>query len=189
MQQALDNPFQKRDYPMSEQNAHYWFQDKKALYEEVKRFDWFRPDIVGGKSIMWGRQSYRWTDIDFEANMKDGHGVDWPIRYKDIAPWYDYAEKWAGISGENLANYPTYPDGQLLPMMPMNVVEADVRKRIEAAFPNRRMTMGRVANLTQNHQSVVVRAIIGICVAVVVRSVRISVRKVRRCLRRWRQNG
>ena len=151
VQQALDNPYQKRDYPMSEQNAKYWFEDKKALYEEVKRFDWFRPDIVGGKSIMWGRQSYRWTDIDFEANMKDGHGVDWPIRYADIAPWYDYAEKFAGISGENLDNYPTYPVGNLLPMMPMNVVEADIRKRIEAAFPNRRMTMGRVANLTQNH--------------------------------------
>jgi choline dehydrogenase-like flavoprotein len=151
IQQALEHPFQKRDYPMSEQNAYYWFRDKDALYQEKKRFDWFRPDIVGGKSIMWGRQSYRWNEFDFEANAKEGIAIDWPIRYADLAPWYDYVEKFAGISGENLGNYPQHPDGHLLPPMPLNVVEKDVRARIEKAFPNRRMTIGRVANLTQNH--------------------------------------
>ena len=153
VQQADEHPFLKRDYPYSEHNGQFWMKDIDAPYAEAKgkRVDWFRPDIVGGKSIMWGRQSYRWSETDFEANAKDGHGVDWAVRYKDIAPWYDYVERFAGISGENIANYASYPDAQLLPAMPLNIVERDVRKRIEAAFPSRRMTIGRVANLTQAH--------------------------------------
>ncbi len=148
--QAEEHPFLKRDYPYSEQNEKYWMKDSDALYTESKRFDWFRPDIVGGKSIMWGRQSYRLTDLDFEANAKDGIAIDWPIRYKEIAPWYDYVEGHAGISGEKLG-LPHYPDGNTLPPMDMNIVEKDVRKRIEKAFPGRYMTIGRVANLTQTH--------------------------------------
>ncbi len=150
-QQAAEHPFLKRDYPYSEYNEKYWMKDTDALYTEAKRFDWFRPDIVGGKSIMWGRQSYRLTDLDFEANAKDGIAVDWPIRYKDIAPWYDYVEGHAGISGEKLG-LPHYPDGNTLPPMDMNIVEKDVRKRIEKTFPGRYMTIGRVANLTQTHK-------------------------------------
>lgn len=150
-QQAAEHPFLKRDYPYSEYNEKYWMKDTDALYTEAKRFDWFRPDIVGGKSIMWGRQSYRLTDLDFEANAKDGIAIDWPIRYKDIAPWYDYVEGHAGISGEKLG-LSHYPDGNTLPPMDMNIVEKDVRKRIEKAFPGRYMTIGRVANLTQTHK-------------------------------------
>jgi choline dehydrogenase-like flavoprotein len=149
--QAKEHPFLKRDYPYSEHNGQFWMRDLDAPYGEAKRFDWFRPDIVGGKSIMWGRQSYRWSPMDYESNLKDGHGVDWPIRYSDMSKWYDYVERFAGISGENIPNYPTYPDGQFLPPMGLNVVEKDVRKRIEAAFPTRRMTSGRVANLSQAH--------------------------------------
>jgi choline dehydrogenase-like flavoprotein len=149
--QAAEHPFLKRDYPYNEYNEKYWMKDSDALYTESKRFDWFRPDIVGGKSIMWGRQSYRLTDLDFEANAKDGIAIDWPIRYKDIASWYDYVEGHAGISGEKLG-LPHYPDGNTLPPMDMNIVEKDVRKRIEKAFPGRHMTIGRVANLTQAHK-------------------------------------
>ena len=149
--QAEEHPFLKRDYPYSEHNANYWMKDTDAPYGEKKRFDWFRPDIVGGKSIMWGRQSYRLTDLDFEANLKDGIAVDWPIRYKDLEKWYSYVEGHAGISGEKLG-LDHYPDGNTLPPMDMNIVEKDVRKRIEAAFPGRHMTMGRVANLTQEHK-------------------------------------
>ncbi len=148
VEQRRTHEYVSRDYPYSEHNESFWFKDADAPYDEVKRFDWFRPDIVGGKSIMWGRQSYRWGDIDFEANAKDGHGIDWPIRYKDIAPWYDYVEKFAGISGqkEGLA---VLPDGEFLPPMEMNCVEKEVKKRIESSFSGRKMTIGRVANLTE----------------------------------------
>lgn len=147
-EQKDSHPFLKRDYPYSEYNASYWFDDLDAPYGEVKRFDWFRPNIVGGKSIMWGRQSYRLSDIDFEANLKDGIAIDWPIRYADIAPWYDYTEKFAGISGEKLG-LPQLPDGQFLPPMEMYCVEKHVKKEMEAKFPGRNLTMGRVANLTK----------------------------------------
>jgi choline dehydrogenase-like flavoprotein len=114
----------------------------------VKRFDWFRPNIVGGKSIMWGRQSYRLSDLDFEANLRDGIGVDWPVRYKDIEPWYSYAERFAGISGEKMG-LPQLPDGEFLPPMEMYFVEKEVKKRIEETYPGRKMTIGRVANLSK----------------------------------------
>ncbi|MBS1563128.1 MAG: GMC family oxidoreductase, partial [Bacteroidetes bacterium] len=91
-----DYPVLRRDYPLNETNLDYWVKDSECPYTETKRFDWFRGYHVGGRSLMWGRQSYRWSDFDFEANAKEGVGVDWPIRYKDIAPWYDYAERFAG---------------------------------------------------------------------------------------------
>ncbi|WP_026463929.1 GMC oxidoreductase [Adhaeribacter aquaticus] len=148
--QSESHPYLKRDYPYNEMTENFWINDQENPYSEKKRFDWFRGDIVGGKSIMWGRQSYRLSDMDFEANVKDGIAVDWPIRYKDIAPWYDYVEKFAGISGQ-AENLPQLPDGQFLPPMEMNCVEKEIKKGIEAKFPNRRMTMGRVANLTKPH--------------------------------------
>lgn len=148
--QKKDHEFLRRDYPYSEFNASYWFRDADAPYAEKQKFDWFRPDIVGGKSIMWGRQSYRWSDLDFEANARDGHGIDWPIRYKDIAPWYDYVERFAGISGQR-EGYAPLPDGQFLPPMEMNCVEQAVKKGIEANFKGRIMTIGRVANVTAAH--------------------------------------
>jgi choline dehydrogenase-like flavoprotein len=105
---------------------------------------------VGGRSLLWGRQSYRWSDLDFEANARDGHGVDWPIRYSDIAPWYDYAERFAGISGSR-DGLPQLPDGQFLPPMQMNCLEGQVKDRIAKAFDGRAMIIGRTANLTQPH--------------------------------------
>lgn len=147
-EQKASHPKLSRDYPYNEMSEKYWMNDSDALYKEVKRFDWFRPDIVGGKSIMWGRQTYRLSDIDFEANLKDGIAVDWPIRYKDIAPWYSYVEKHVGISGEALG-LPQLPDSEFLKPMDMYCVEKEVRQRIEKNFPGRNMTIGRVANLSE----------------------------------------
>lgn len=149
--QREENPYLSRDYPFNEYNAHYWFKDSDSPYEEEKRFDWFRGNIVGGKSIMWGRQSYRLADLDFEANLKDGIAVDWPVRYKDLAPWYDYVESFAGISGEKLG-LEHLPDGQFLPPMELNCLEKEVKKGIEANFKGRYLTIGRVANLTVPHK-------------------------------------
>ncbi len=147
-EQVASHPKLSRDYPYNEMTESYWMDDADSMYKEVRRFDWYRPNIVGGKSILWGRQSYRWSDIDFEANVKEGIAVDWPIRYKDIAPWYSYVEKHVGISGEKLG-LPQLPDSDFLPPMDMFCVEKEVRKRIEKNFPGRNMTIGRVANLSE----------------------------------------
>lgn len=146
------HPVQRRDYVLNESNPDYWENESESPYVEKKPFDWFRGYHVGGRSLMWGRQSYRWSDLDFEANAREGVAIDWPIRYADIAPWYDRAEKFAGISGskENLAQL---PDGQFLPPMDLNVVEKDVAAAIKTKFNDkRRMIIGRVANLTQPHE-------------------------------------
>ena len=142
-------PVLKRDYALNEKNLSYWASDKDSPYTEVKRFDWYRGYHVGGRSLMWGRQSYRWSDIDFEGNLKDGIAVDWPIRYADLAPWYDHVEKHAGISGshENLAQL---PDGQFQPAMPLNCAESLISDRAKKLFDGKRHIIpGRVANLTQ----------------------------------------
>lgn len=151
-EQRERSPKLARDYPYNEMTANYWFRDQDSMYVEKKRFDWYRPDIVGGKSIMWGRQCYRFSDIDFEANAKEGVAIDWPIRYQDIEPWYSYVEKFAGISGEALG-LPQLPDSEFLPPMEMFFVEKEVRKRIEKAYPGRHMTIGRVANLSKAEQA------------------------------------
>ncbi len=150
-QMIQDYPVLKRDYPLNETNLDYWCVDKESPYTETKRFDWFRGYHVGGRSLMWGRQSYRWSDLDFEANGKEGVGVDWPVRYKDIAPWYDYVEKFAGISG-NRDGLAVLPDGQFLPPMDLTCVEKDVAERIKKEFKGERhLIIGRTANITVPH--------------------------------------
>ncbi|MBO9593482.1 MAG: GMC family oxidoreductase [Niabella sp.] len=144
-----DHPVLNRDYPLNETNLDWWVDEKESPYTEVKRFDWFRGYHVGGRSLLWGRQSYRWADLDFEANAKDGIAVDWPVRYKDIAPWYDYVEKFAGISG-NRDGIAHLPDGQFMPPMDMTIVEKDIAARIKDIYKGERhMIIGRVANITQ----------------------------------------
>jgi len=150
-QMIQDYPVLKRDYPLNETNLDYWAVDKESPYVETKRFDWFRGYHVGGRSLMWGRQSYRWSDLDFEANGKEGVGVDWPVRYKDIAPWYDYVEKFAGISG-NRDGLDVLPDGQFLPPMDLTCVEKDVAERLKKEFKGERhLIIGRTANITVPH--------------------------------------
>ena len=131
-------------------SAHWFVNDVENPYSEEKRFDWMRGYHVGGRSLLWGRQSYRLSDLDFEANAKEGIATDWPIRYRDLAPWYDHAERFAGISGQK-ENLPQLPDGQFLPPMEMNCLEKALRKRIADRFAGRVMTIGRAANLTQPH--------------------------------------
>lgn len=150
-QMIKDYPVLKRDYPLNEINLNFWVNDKDCPYTEAKRFDWYRGYHVGGRSLMWGRQSYRLSDMDFSANAKDGIAVDWPIRYKDVEPWYTYAEKFAGISG-NRDGLPQLPDGHFLPPMEMNCVEKDVAARIKQHFKGSiLMTIGRAANITVAH--------------------------------------
>ncbi len=151
-QMIEDYPVLKRDYPLNETNLDFWASDKDCPYTETKRFDWYRGYQVGGRSLMWGRQSYRHSKMDFEANAKEGIAVDWPIRYNEIAPWYDYAERFAGISG-NRDGLEVLPDGEFLPPMEMNCVEKDVAARIKQHYKGERhMTIGRVANITVAHK-------------------------------------
>ncbi|MDX1938713.1 MAG: GMC family oxidoreductase [Flavihumibacter sp.] len=147
-QQRKDYPVVHRGWAAQEAVMDGWANEKDCPYTEVKPFTWWRSYRMGGRSIMWGRQSYRWSEMDFEANAKEGVGIDWPIRYKDIAPWYDYAEKFAGISGskEGLSQL---PDGHFLPPMDLNCVEKDVAARIKEHFKGERhLFIGRIANLT-----------------------------------------
>ncbi len=143
-------PILNRDL-LYEGNANFWASDQDCPYKETKPFDWFRGYQVGGRSLIWGRQSYRWSDIDFEANKNEGIAVDWPIRYADIAPWYDHVETFAGISG-SIEGLPQLPDGKFLKPMDLNVVEQDVAARIKKHFnDSRRLIIGRVANLSEAH--------------------------------------
>lgn len=147
------HPVLKRDYPLNETNLDWWTDEEKCPYTEVKRMDWFRGYQVGGRSLTWGRQTYRWSDFDFEANAKDGIAVDWPVRYKDIEPWYTYVEKFAGISG-SVENLPQLPDSHFMPPMELNCVEKDVAARIKEQFKGtRHLIIGRCANITQPIQS------------------------------------
>jgi choline dehydrogenase-like flavoprotein len=141
-------PVLKRDYPLNEKNLDWWASDKDSPYTEIKRFDWYRGYHVGGRSLLWGRQSYRHGDLDFGANAREGIAVDWPIRYQDIAPWYDHVERHAGISGSR-EGLPQLPDGQFQPAMPLNCVEEIIAGRVKSKFGGRRIIPGRVANLTQ----------------------------------------
>src|SRR5687767_1337237 len=141
-------PMMRRTGGLWEANAEFWANEKDCPYSEDKPFDWIRGYQVGGRSLMWGRQSYRWSDFDFEANAKDGHGIDWPIRYADLKPWYDHVERFAGISGSK-EGLPHLPDGQFQPPMELNCVEKDIAARIKQQYKGQRhMFIGRVANLT-----------------------------------------
>ncbi|MDH5382174.1 MAG: GMC family oxidoreductase, partial [Cyclobacteriaceae bacterium] len=143
-------PIQAPVYAYNESTKHFFVNDKEHEYitPEDKPYSWIRGYHVGGRSIMWGRQCYRWSDLDFEANAKDGHGIDWPIRYKDIEPWYDYVEQFVGISGQ-AEGIPHLPDGKFIKPMEMNCVEKHVKAQIQKNWADRTMTIGRVANLTE----------------------------------------
>ena len=151
---------QKKRYPVihrgwaaNERVMDAWTNEEDSPYTEVKPFTWWRVYRMGGRSVLWGRHSYRWSETDFEANAKDGHGIDWPIRYKDIAPWYDHVEKFAGISG-SIEGLSQLPDGQFMPPVPLNMVEQDVAKKIKAFYKgNRHLINSRVANLTAAHDA------------------------------------
>ncbi|MGM0547181.1 MAG: GMC oxidoreductase [Bacteroidota bacterium] len=145
-------PMQLRSDVVDEYNFHFFVNDKKHPYQtdDEDPFLWVRGYQVGGRSLTWGRQCYRLSDLDFEANAREGIAIDWPIRYKDIKPWYDYVEKFAGISGQK-EGLDHLPDGEFLPPMDLNCVEKDVKEKIEQNFEYRHMTIGRCAVLTKPH--------------------------------------
>lgn len=135
-------------YVTKEEYQHFFVDDIKHPYNEDRRFDWIRGYHVGGRSLMWGRQSYRLSDFDFEANKKENIGVDWPVRYNDIAPWYDKVEEFIGVSGENLG-LKQLPDGKLLKPMNLNCVEEHLKEKIAENFDDRVLTIGRTAHITE----------------------------------------
>jgi choline dehydrogenase-like flavoprotein len=144
---------QRQSVSFDEWSHVFWTDDVDNPYTTPaeKPFLWFRARQEGGKSIIWSRQVYRWSDLDFEANLRDGIAVDWPIRYRDLAPWYDHVERFIGVSGR-VEGLPHLPDGPFLPPMAFNCVEAHARERIAARFGRERvMTIGRVAVLTTAH--------------------------------------
>ena len=148
-----DQPVQRECYACDEWGSKFFVNDRENPYTtpDDAPFRWIRGRQVGGRSLTWGRQVYRWSDLDFEANAKDGHGTDWPIRYADIAPWYTHVERFIGVSGA-AEGLDQLPDGDFLPPMEMTVVEQHVREKVKAAFGGERVwTIGRAAVLTQNH--------------------------------------
>ena len=147
-QKILKDYDKQSRWGIHETTRHFYNKDSDHDYDEIKPFDWIRGTQVGGRSLIWGRQSYRWSDLDFEANSKDGFGVDWPIRYRDIEPWYSYVEKYIGISGEAL-NLPQLPDSHFLPPMELNCVENHLKESIANSHNDRLLTIGRVAHITK----------------------------------------
>ena len=143
-----ENPVVSRCYAFSEATQHFFVKDTEHPYIQEKPFDWIRGYQVGGKSLLWARQTQRWSKYDFEGPARDGFATDWPIRYDDLAPWYSYVEKFAGISG-NLDGIDTLPDGEFLPPWEMNCVEKDISTKIMANYKDRFVVQGRCAHLTQ----------------------------------------
>ncbi|MFD2919293.1 GMC oxidoreductase [Terrimonas rubra] len=150
-QMIKDHPVVKRKYTLSEEVDGMWANEKDCPYIETQPFSWTRGYHVGGRSLLWGRQTYRFNKWDFEANAREGIAIDWPIRYDDIAPWYSYVERFAGIQGSK-EGLEVLPDGDFMPAMEMNIVEKDLAARIKKHYNNtRHMFIGRSANLTQPH--------------------------------------
>ncbi len=149
VEQAKQIKQARTGYTTRPEHRHWFVNDLEHPYNEIKRFDWMRGYQVGGRSITWGRHSYRFNEMDFKANITDGHGVDWPVRYKDIAPWYDKVESYIGVTGEMLG-LPQLPDGQFEPMMELNCAEQHVRERVAEQYDDRVVTAGRVAHINSD---------------------------------------
>jgi choline dehydrogenase-like flavoprotein len=145
------NPIVNRCYAFGEDAAHFFVKDNDHPYVQEKPFDWIRGYQVGGKSLLWARQTQRWSEFDFEGPARDGFAVDWPIRYKDIAPWYSYVEKFAGISG-NRDGIAELPDGEFLPAFPLNAVETYFSNHVKSKYSNRHVISARCAHLSKPNQ-------------------------------------
>ena len=146
----VNNPIQSLNPFLDQANRHLWIKDEDGEYLQSKPFHWFRGDQVGGRSLLWGRQSYRLSDLDFESNLRNGVAVDWPIRYNDLKPWYDHVEKFIGVSGSQ-NGLPHLPDGVFLPPMEMNKLERVISEKLTQEYDNRHLIIGRAANITVDH--------------------------------------
>jgi choline dehydrogenase-like flavoprotein len=149
---ARDYPMQSQSYAFSDANVQYWNNDRLNPYirNEEKPFSWMRADVVGGRSLLWGRQTYRFSEMDFKANELDGHGIPWPVSYADIAPWDSHVEKFIGGSGQP-EGWDHLPDSEFLPPMDTHAIEDTIKGRVQEKMPHVLMTMGRAAILTQDH--------------------------------------
>ncbi len=143
-----ENPIASSCYAVNEATSHFFVKDAAQPYIQEKPFNWIRGYQVGGKSLTWGRWTQRWSNLDFGANKRDGVGIDWPIRYEELAPWYSYVEKFVGISG-NLDGIPHLPDGVFQTPMQMNCVETHLKESIESKWVDRKLIISRTANLTE----------------------------------------
>ncbi len=148
---AEENPIVSKCYAFEEAAQHFFVKDKEHPYVQEKPFDWIRGYQVGGKSLMWARETQRWSRLEFEAPARDGYAVDWPIRYEDLAPWYAHVERFVGISGNN-DGVDNLPDGEFLPPWEFNCAEKSMQQKINSHYSDRRMLMGRCANLTRAGQ-------------------------------------
>jgi len=148
--EQADYEVQKNLYLFTEDSKDFMVKDSLHPYVQDKPFNWFRGYQVGGRSLLWSKHCYHWSERDFEANQKEGIGIDWPIRYADLAPWYSYVEKYVGISG-NRDNLQQIPDGEFLPPFDMNVIDKHLRKRIKEKYAERDLIIGRMAILTEDH--------------------------------------
>lgn len=143
-----ENPVVSKCYAFREDAQHFFVKDKDHPYVQDKPFDWIRGYQVGGKSLLWARQTQRWSDHDFTGPARDGFAVDWPIRYSDIAPWYSHVEKFAGISG-NKDGLSELPDGEFLPPMEMTKVESYFKEKVASNYKDRHVIIGRCAHITE----------------------------------------
>ena len=143
-----ENPILVQCNAVQGANEHFFVKDREHPYEQPQPFSWIRGYQIGGKSLLWARWTQRWSDIDFEANAREGIAVDWPIRYRDLAPWYSYVEKFVGISG-NRDGLPQIPDGEFLPPMELSCLEQHAKQAVESRWPGRNIVISRTANLTQ----------------------------------------
>lgn len=143
-----ENPIASKCYAFQEDAMHFFVKDNEHPYVQDKPFDWIRGYHVGGKSIMWARQTQRWSDYDFQGPARDGFAVDWPIRYKDIAPWYSHVEKFVGISG-NKDGIDTLPDGEFLPAWGLSCIEDHFKSSVESNWKDRYVVYARCAHLSE----------------------------------------
>src|SRR3954463_2940895 len=146
---AEKNPVVNRCYAFREDAMHFFVKDTEHPYVQEKPFDWIRGYQVGGKSLLWARQTQRWSDFDFQGPARDGFAGDWPIRYQDIAPWYSYVEKFVGISG-NKDGLAELPDGEFLKPMDLTCVEDYFKKKIASDYKDRHVIIGRCAHITES---------------------------------------
>jgi choline dehydrogenase-like flavoprotein len=148
---AEKNPIADRCYAYGEATQQFFVKDNEHPYIQEKPFDWIRGYQVGGKSLLWARQTQRWSKYEFEAPARDGFAVDWPIRYDDLAPWYSHVERFVGISG-NRDGIEHLPDSEVLPAWEMNAVEKHIQKSIHQNYSNRPVIIGRCAHLTKPNE-------------------------------------
>lgn len=149
-EQLGDYDVQKKLYLFAQDSKDFLVKDSDHPYIQEKPFQWFRGYQVGGRSLLWSKHCYRWHERDFESNKLEGIGIDWPIRYNDLAPWYSHIEKYVGISG-NRDGLPQIPDGEYLRPFDMNIMDKHLQKRIKEQFPERDLIIGRMAILTEDH--------------------------------------